>query len=268
MGGLVVSRCIDMQPKLSHPPINELIIGVYFNPPLLDIHAHHIGIFWEKIRGRYPTVEQRDPIGNLYIDVAKELFPMPRYWLTSADGSHLVQIQRNAFLLNWRKREAAYPSYASVKAEFDDLYAQFSDFVRTINSDAPLTVDRAELSYINQITATQYWAGPADTSAVIPSYHPLGALVPTSINMQQSSRHDEKTTVSLSIRTTARKPDKVPVLTFEIRAMGMLGSVSKSAADLWFEAAHEMTGKTFGAVTSEDVRNNYWNRAVNDVGSR
>ena len=69
-----------MREKLSHPPVNELIIGVYFNPPMLDVYTYHIGIFWEKLRNRYPRVEQRDPIGNLFIEVPNEMFPMPRFW--------------------------------------------------------------------------------------------------------------------------------------------------------------------------------------------
>jgi hypothetical protein len=45
-----------------------------------------------------------------------EIYPMPRFWLEAEDGTILMQIQKNAFLFNWRKREAQYPHYENVKA--------------------------------------------------------------------------------------------------------------------------------------------------------
>lgn len=251
-----------MAEKLTNPPINELIIGVYFNPPLLDLYTYHIGIFWERIRERYPRVEQREPIGSVYIDVANEMFPMPRFWFTSADQSHLVQVQRNAFLLNWRKRDTEYPSFDPVKAEFDRLYATFAEFVRYINADAPMNIDRAELSYVNQIDATDYWSGPADTAAVIPSYQPLGDFVPTGLNVQQTSQHDDRTNVVLSVRNGERKPDNIKTLIVEIRAVGALGGVTKAQADEWFKAAHDVTGNAFVAATNTDIRDRYWNKGA------
>lgn len=257
-----------MAEKLTNPPINELIIGVYFNPALLDLYTHHIGIFWERIRDGYPRVEQREPIGNLYIDVANEMFPMPRFWFTSADQSHLVQVQRNAFLLNWRKRNAEYPSFDPVKAEFDRLYAVFAEFVRDINADAPMNIDRAELTYGNQIDAADYWSGPADTVAVLPSYQPLGDLVPIGLNVQQTSQHDARTNVVLSVRNGERKPDNIKTLILEIRAVGTLGGATKSQSDDWFQVAHDVTGSTFKAVTNTDIRDRYWNKGAADARSR
>jgi len=249
-----------MSEKLSHPPINELIIGVYFNPALLDLYTHHIGIFWQHIRDRYPRIEQRDPIGNLYVEAVNELFPMPRYWFTSSDQSHLVQVQRNAFFLNWRKRDTAYPSFDPVKAEFDRLYVLFAEFVHSINPEAQMNVDRAELSYVNQIDATDYWSGPPDTAAVIPSYQPLGGHQPLGFNLQQTSRHDERTHIVLALRNGAHKPDDIKTLIFEIRAVGVLGRATKAQADEWFKTAHDLTGRTFQAVTNTDIRKRYWNK--------
>jgi hypothetical protein len=48
--------------KFKFPPINELVIGVYFNTPLLGLRAEHIGLFWHGIRDAFPKVSQTGPI--------------------------------------------------------------------------------------------------------------------------------------------------------------------------------------------------------------
>lgn len=254
-----------MREKLSHPPVNELVIGVYFNPPLLDIYAHHVGILWQALRDRYPRVEQRDPIGNLFIEAPHELFPMARFWLVSKDDSHLVQVQRNALILNWRRRNTEYPSFEPVKAEFDRVFKSFSDFVHTINAEATITVERAELAYVNLVEPCEYWKSPADTSNVIPSYTQLATGTPATFAVQQSVNIDEKTSVTTAVRVATKVPDNVQVLHFEVRVVGALGGVSKTEADVWFSDAHELTGKTFRSITNTDIRQRYWNReATND----
>jgi uncharacterized protein (TIGR04255 family) len=251
-----------MREKLSHPPVIELIIGVYFKPPLLDLHNYHLGIFWEKIRDGYPRVEQRDPIGNLYIEVPGELFPMPRYWFTSKDETHLVQVQRNGFLLNWRKRNAEYPSYDPVKAEFDRVFNIFSTFIHSIKTEAQILVDRCELTYLNVIEKSDYWSGPDDTANVVPTYQSLGEYPIAAFNVQQAQNIDAITSIATALRTVDRKADSASVLQLEIRAAGQLGGKSKGEADAWFTMAHDLTGNTFRSLTNRDIRENHWNKGA------
>ena len=42
------------------PPINELVIGIRF-PPVLELKAQHIGIYWQSIRDRFPECVQQPP---------------------------------------------------------------------------------------------------------------------------------------------------------------------------------------------------------------
>src|SRR5262249_14830067 len=123
--------------KFKHPPINELVIGVYFNLPLLAMRAEHIGLFWHAIRGEFPNAAQAGPImasaesQAAIVPAPDELYPLPRFWFVSPDDTMLVQLQRNAFLVNWRKRDQVYPHYDAVKQSFDRLYGLFIDFLRT-----------------------------------------------------------------------------------------------------------------------------------------
>jgi uncharacterized protein (TIGR04255 family) len=254
-----------MREKLSHPPVNELIIGIYFNPPLLDIYAHHVGLLWQALRTRYPRIEQREPLNGMFVEAPNELWPMPRFWLTSLDESHLVQLQRNALILNWRRRYADYPSFEPVKAEFDSVYEAFLTFVRGINPEVPLQIERAELAYVNMVEPCEYWQSAADTQAVIPSYVPLAGVAPASFNTQQSTSVDTATSITTGVRVGIRVQDSKPVLNFEIRVVGSLNNASKDIVDGWFHKAHELTGKTFQAITNPDIRQRYWNRGASDA---
>ena len=57
------------------------------------------------------------------------MFPLPRFSIKSPNGEMLIQIQRNAFLFNWRKREGHYPHFEVVKKSFDRNFALFMQFL-------------------------------------------------------------------------------------------------------------------------------------------
>ena len=112
--------------KFKNPPINELVIALY-HLPVTEMRAQHIGIYWQRIRDRYPICEQQPPIaGNTPTELAMtlqnmagEVYPLPRFWFSNADQPTLIQIQRNAFILNWRKgANNSYPHYEDVENNF------------------------------------------------------------------------------------------------------------------------------------------------------
>ena len=92
-----------MRREYESPPINELVVGVYFKPPLIGFRSEHAGLFWNKIRDRFPKASQQAPIASI-IDAPDEVFPLPRYWFIADDESFLIQVQRNALLANWRRQ--------------------------------------------------------------------------------------------------------------------------------------------------------------------
>jgi hypothetical protein len=102
------------------------------------------------------------PLGSLAIELGAgfEMFPLPRFWIESPNGEMLMQIQRNAFLFNWRKREGNYPHFESVKKSFDRNFALFVNFLEKELSLQSPEIQVAELTYINLIERTDYWSGP------------------------------------------------------------------------------------------------------------
>jgi uncharacterized protein (TIGR04255 family) len=254
--------------KFKNPPINELVIGVYFNTPLLGLRAEHIGLFWHGIRDAFPKVNQVGPIVSqgeasqaALATAPEEVYPLPRFWLSSADETMLVQLQRNAFLLNWRKRDQIYPHYDTVKREFDRVYGIFAEFLReTVRQD--FAIEAAELTYINLALAGEYWTGVHDIARVIPSFRPVEISVAgaTLANTTQSTVWSVAKDISLTakVQTGTMTADKRPALVFELSAKGRLGAAAKAEADAWFERAHEVTGKAFKGMTSPDIQVRVW----------
>jgi uncharacterized protein (TIGR04255 family) len=256
-----------MKTKFKNPPINELVIGLYFDRHLLPFRSEHVGLFWSSLREEFPVIRQQPIVsppawgssGALTIELADEIYPMPRFWLEAPDGSTLMQLQKNAFLFNWRKKDAAYPHYETVKAAFDRNFARFSRFLDKELQARP-TLQIAELTYINVIESCEYWGGPSDTANVFPNFRVVSSGAPEPDFNQVAS---QQIALDLSLTTSIRNGREVqsggkPVLVFEFRALGLLGAADKSEADAWFERAHEAIGNCFTAITNPDIQQRYW----------
>ena len=77
----------------------------------------HAGLYWNDIRSEYPKASEQAPIPPAFetfgtkpmltssIQIQAMLVPpVPRLWFETDDGEHLVQLQQDRLLHNWRKR--------------------------------------------------------------------------------------------------------------------------------------------------------------------
>ena len=119
----------------------------------------------------YPIINQQAPIAGMLDTIGPEVFPMPRYWFISEDEVNLIQVQKNAFIFNWRRRNGDYPHFfENLKPAFDKNFSVFEEFLRAETETTNLPIDLCELTYVNVIERCEYWSGPADTPNVIPSF--------------------------------------------------------------------------------------------------
>ena len=254
-----------------NPPVNEVVVATYFNPGLSDLRSEHIGLFWEKIKGEFPAVSQQFPVGIGLDVIADEPFPMPRYWFTAGNEINLIQIQRNAFIFNWRRRgDGAYPQFhKNIKPTFDKYYGLFDEFIRTEINIADPTIDLCELTYVNVLERCEFWTGPQDTTKVIPSF----SIPAPGIDVSESPGFNCNFTYSVStdlqlnigIRSAVKtQQQNAPVLIFEIKTSVRFERVAKSRADEWFERAHDTIIKSFLGMTSRDIQDRLW-KPVEDV---
>lgn len=253
-----------MELKFKNPPISELIIGVYFSPPLLNFRSEHVGLFWASIRKEFPACTQQFPLNNVAM-APGEPFPMPRYWFLSKDEVTLLQVQRDAILFNWRKRptdKADYPQYKSLKAKFDEYYDRFASFLQQNTQTPELIIERCELAYVNVIEPTAYWKSIADTDRIIPTFRMIDCGLKEAIARDVTQRTvfslAEDMLLAVSVQNRRVPEGRPDVLHFELRVTGQLGAANKFLADAWFERAHDATGLCFTSMTDPDIQIREW----------
>ena len=260
-----------MAVTFNKPPLEEVIVGAYFAQPL-PLRSELVGLFWSEVRKELPVIQQQvelpppfGPTQAFGLPGPGELYPMPRFLLVSEDESILVQIQKNAFLLNWRKRNTEYPRFDSVKKRFDVYYAALVDFVsRELRTEMPL-IQSTELTYSNLVDECPHWGRAWDASNVIPgfSFPNVGAEASrVDFNNVTAYTLEPDLMLNVAIRT-ARRPTNANavVLAFDLRTIGALGAASKPEADNWYERAHETIIRTFTAITAQDIQRDHWQRS-------
>lgn len=249
--------------KFKNPPINELVIGAYFSPPLLKLRAEHIGLFWSNIKDRFPHSQNAPPIGTIDIMGPEDIFPLPRFWFISEDDSTLIQIQKNAFLVNWRKREGgAYPHYENVKKDFDRYFDEFVKFLKTSVGIEDIDIGRCELSYINNIGETDAYRGLDDIKKIIPSISfpdtGLKSLAGANVNTSYQITENTQLTVTIQNRIAINPQNQQnEILYYELRTSGKLADPTKKEADRWFEESHAIIGNCFVNMVSPEIQKSW-----------
>lgn len=253
--------------KLDKLPIHELAIIVHFEQPLMALRSEHVGVFWSQIRKDFPTIEQKPPVMMTQLPgipsvlpfdfpAPGEIFPMPCFLLTGADDAHVIQIQRDAFIVNWRRKQQDYPRYKAVKAEFDLRFATFRAFItKELGVEEPVP-RLCELLYSNVLVADDVWRGAGDTNKIIANFAlpKIGGGQSNPPNFQQVASSEVKPGlwVTVTAKNGRRAVEQDEVLVFELKASGLTSALAESAS--WFDDAHTEINKAFVAFTTEEAR--------------
>lgn len=257
--------------KYKNPPINELIIGAYFDQPVAPLRSEHVGLFWSEVRSEFPRIQQQPELALPVVGTAlayqigftDEPYPMPRFWLVSENETILIQVQKNAFILNWRKRESEYPHFETVKSNFDKYFDIYFSFLKKELKIDPPSIQITELTYSNLVESSEYWRDTNDTQRLIPTISIPDPGVPIEskpdFNYLTAYKLASDLILNVAVRS-GRKPTEADkaVLVFELRALGTLGAVSKRETDAWYDRAHEAVGRCFTAMTNSDIQQRYW----------
>lgn len=158
---LVQERPADL-PDFGNPPIDEVVFGIPHAP--LPNHPQVLTNFRNQVKDGYPgfqyqprlqhDVEQLSDDPPPFLQPALQPILQPgdasRTWLVGTDDSHLIQIQDDLFLFNWRKRQAPYPRFERLLERFEHLYRQYDSAVDSAGGP-PLQPIQVEFSYVNWI---------------------------------------------------------------------------------------------------------------------
>lgn len=164
----------DNLPDYRTPPLNEVVVGVQFNPPQ-GYQQILAGEVWRLFRKRYPQVSEQPALPPSF-----ETFGLPsragpqigfisgashdRFWFLRPDGDELIQFQQDRLIHNWRKvgdGSNAYPRFESMIKRFSGELTKLQDYFNSLVAQS-LEVNQCEVSYINHFEIGDETLDPAD----------------------------------------------------------------------------------------------------------
>ena len=164
-------------PSFRKPPVVEVAIAAQFDG-IPGLTGPHMGLLWQRFRESFPKLQVhpaldprleqagRDP-GKM-LTVTLDTVPAPRAWFIGSNEVHLVQVQQDRFVFNWRRIQGQdYPRYEHVKASFRENFAIFQRFLADEQLGAP-RLNQWELTYVNRIPAGEGWHRHGELGSVVP----------------------------------------------------------------------------------------------------
>ncbi|MBP7861672.1 TIGR04255 family protein [bacterium] len=274
-GKLVINENSNSRklPSFKKPPLTEVVCSFRFKY-LERLFAPFLGTYWEQIKGVYSAMEEKPPIASIATDGAEfglqddlELVLNPRIWFINPENNALIQVQRNRFIHNWRKKDeqAQYPRYRNVSAEFFARFEEFERFLKNfdIGSLDPLEY---ELTYVNHIPLGDCWDSLDDLSGVLKSFKAKSWKTEKLNELRGFSwtsnyeLPDANGLLISKVQSAVRNSDKKKFLQFSIIARGIDKNRSVAQMKPWFDLAHEWIVDGFSDLTSDAIQDNVWVR--------
>ncbi|MEX2151715.1 MAG: TIGR04255 family protein [Gemmatimonadaceae bacterium] len=268
-----VAGATRLLPEYEKPPVVEVACSIQFEP-INELHAGRLGLLWGEYEDRYPRVEQQPPLSPIRekfesktrigfsFEGAFPMFPMPRLWFLNTDGTRLIQVQRDHFIVNWRKldTQAEYPRYQSIRDTLVEEFGRFRDFLK--DEELALTpIVQTELTYVNHIDARQTDASRKPLSQIVRIWTgetPDGKLPQfeeASFNARYLMRDGDQPTGRLHINLEPQLyvRDNAPVYALTLIARGAPASSELEGALAFLDKGHEAIVEGFTAITTDEM---------------
>jgi len=263
------------------PPVNEVILSSQFEP-LVSMRAVHIGTFWEKLRERYPRTEEHPPLEpaiemfgapklqrpEVRLELVDQI-QVPRIWMLDSSGSHLLQVQTDRLIQNWRQVDGVgdYPRYPFVRAQFEESHSAFQQFVATENL-GEITFNQCEVTYINHILPCGAWENHSQIGEVFAFWNPGYSEMP--LPLQEAASVTTRTVLindrggnfgrlHLSIQSVYRLPNEVPMFLLSLTVRGAPDGEGLPGVLAFFDRGREWIVRTFATVTTAKMHQ-VWER--------
>lgn len=253
----------------------EVACSVQFEP-ITGLHAGRLGLLWEHYRDRYPNVEQQPPLTasreqfepkpvriGFSLEGSFPMFPMPRLWFLSEDGTRLIQVQRDHFIVNWRKldTQAEYPRYHSIRETLIEEFGRFQDFLKKQRLALPPIV-QTELTYVNHIDARQADGARKPLSQIVQIWTgetpdaKLPQFEEASFHARYIIRDGDQPTGRLHINLEPQLyvRDNAPVYALTLISRGAPPSPEFEGALSSLDKGHEAIVEGFTAITTEEMQ--------------
>jgi len=255
-------------------------MSVQFSP-LDGFTAPIAGWYWKHSLGdEWASVDQAGPVQDQFerfdsdtgwsapeIKLAIASTPEPvRIQLLRRDQDRMIQVQRTRFMYNWRRQGDSYPSYQTLRPEFD---AHYAEFVRFIDHAAlgSLEPNQWEMTYVNHVEKGQLWQTPTDWERILPGFYtPCPAMLEYRFESFGGEWHlaiePDRGRLHVAIQHARIESAKGPeVLMLQLTARGPIDTNQGWDLDSGFNVGHEAIVRAFAAMTSK-AAHDHWGRRI------
>jgi uncharacterized protein (TIGR04255 family) len=147
--------------RFSNPPLNEVLLDISFSN--VKWNVEHFGLYFQKNFPKFSNTKIQHPLPSaggqqtgLALLTEAEL---PRTWYEFQDKSYVLQVQKDRFILNWRKvpnLNNSYPFFNEFYSMFETEWKNFLSFCSAVEIGEPNPA-RIELVYINHLVKGTHW---------------------------------------------------------------------------------------------------------------
>jgi uncharacterized protein (TIGR04255 family) len=279
-----MARPADL-PDFEKPPLIEVVLSVQFSD-LRGYSSVHHGLLWDRnFRDSFPEFAEHAPLNPVFETFGPRSAegprltleqlsgpPVPRLWFMNRDRSHVIQVQPNRFVHNWRRIEAdtGYPRYEVLKEKFFQEFDTFSQFVKAEKLGS-IECNQCEVTYVNVITLDgedlrihleRVFLSLAHTEAGEPSQ---GARLPRPEDVQFVWRYvfDDAAGEPAGRLIISCKPglgaDRTPALRLDLTARGAPISANPEGVAGFLDLGRDVIVRGFTAITTPEMHQ-LWGR--------
>ncbi|MGL4550679.1 MAG: TIGR04255 family protein [Gemmataceae bacterium] len=236
------------------PPVVETILGVYFDP-LAGWGVPHFGLYWAGARDEYPSFEVRGPLAAPAESPRVHRGPLEaliRCLFFARDGAGLIQVQRDCFIRNWKKRDDAggYPRYDRTRPLFETEWVRFCAFLAGEGIDLP-EPKSCEVTYVNHIPRGRVHPGD-----LFPGLGLASAELPAPDSVDVSVHYPiagDRGHVSVSVQSATCGADQAPIYQLMVTARGTPAESDLSGVLNWFDVGRNWAKLVFINHTSHHL---------------
>ena len=259
--------------------MTEVAISVEF-VPLPKWKSSHAGLYWSQINKTYPQTQVHPPLVSVPEKIGDDIWRRPqvhvsvfdpessRFWFISASGDSLIQVQRDRFIVNWRRMrdDDTYPTYHKVlRQRFLEEWKRFKKFIFD-NELGEFDVRRAELTYVNDIPRGNGWATIEELLQLFSSLwkQPQSGFLPSPETLTATGSFlmpEQKGRLHFATQLVRRQSDEKEAYQLQLIARGDPPGSSDDAVMSWIDLGHEWIVRGFVDLTSKRAHD-LWGRKV------
>jgi uncharacterized protein (TIGR04255 family) len=251
------------------PPVVETVLSLQFEK-LPAMRAVHFGLFWSKVKERFPKTEEQAPLlptierfpepmppgGQIRFE-SIEVPTLPRVWMINEAGTEVIQLQNDRFIKNWRKSadDEPYPHYEPViRPAFERDFREFKSILAE-QKLSEIKVTQCEVTYVNHIISGDGWNNFSQLGRIFRFWMPPALPVPGNpedigIHIRFPIIEDGRPIgrLHVDIQPALRATDSRRMYVMNLTARGLQGS------DLeFFDIGRRWIVNTFEQLTTEEM---------------